>query len=399
MSIDSKVSILLKEASPGWTLPQPFYTDPDIYAFDVSTIFTRSWLMVGFEAELPQPGSYLALTVGPNPVFLVRTRDGKILGFHNTCRHRGAQILADGTGRVPKVVCPYHKWTYDLDGRLVAATRMSTDFETEACALKRLAVRTMSGCIYIALTDEAPEFEPFAIAAAPYLQSFNLMDTKIAYQSTLTEKANWKLVMENARECYHCATSHPELKVTFPVAIKPGFDFGESEQMQRFLATMSRLSLPVTPLEGSWWSVGRYPLNPGMESISPDGKPAVKRRLTSIEDPGIGGVRWATEPNSFCHVLPDYAFMFSAIPIAPQETIVVSKWFVHRDAVEGVDYDITTLIGTWTETNLQDRALAENNQRGVNGLGYSPGKYSEDAEDFVIRFNQWYRETARRHLT
>ena len=77
----------------------------------------------------------------------------------------------------------------------------------------------------------------------------------------------------------------------------------------------------------------------------------------------------------------------------------MSKWFVHRDAVEGVDYDITTLIGTWTETNLQDRALAENNQRGVNGLGYSPGKYSEDAEDFVIRFNKWYRETARRHLT
>ena len=106
---------LLQEAAPGWTLPQPFYTDPDIYAFDVSTIFTRSWLMLGFETELPQVGSYLALTVGPNPVFLVRNRDGKILGFHNTCRHRGAQILADGIGRVPKVVCPYHKWTYDLD--------------------------------------------------------------------------------------------------------------------------------------------------------------------------------------------------------------------------------------------------------------------------------------------
>jgi Rieske 2Fe-2S family protein len=131
-----------------------------------------------------------------------------------------------------------------------------------------------------------------------------------------------------------------------------------------------------------------------MESISPDGKPVVTRRLTSIAESGLGGVRWAAEPNSFCHVVADYAFMFSALPVAPQETLVLSKWLVHRDAVEGVDYTVNSLIDTWNQTNLQDRALAENNQRGVNGLGYSPGKYSDDGEDFVIRFNRWYRELA-----
>jgi Rieske 2Fe-2S family protein len=93
--------------------------------------------------------------------------------------------------------------------------------------------------------------------------------------------------------------------------------------------------------------------------------------------------------------LPDYAFMFSAIPVSPQETRVVSKWLVHKDAVEGVDFTIDSLIELWTATNLQDRELAENNQRGVNGLGYVPGPYSQDAEDLLICFGNWYRAAAR----
>jgi phenylpropionate dioxygenase-like ring-hydroxylating dioxygenase large terminal subunit len=116
--------------------------------------------------------------------------------------------------------------------------------------------------------------------------------------------------------------------------------------------------------------------------------------LLSLEKE-IGGARWSTEANSFCHLLPDYCFMFSVFPIGPEETLVVSKWLVHRDALEGVDYDIEKLTETWTATNLQDRALAENNQRGVNGMGYIPGPYSQDAEDFVIRFADWYRQEAR----
>jgi Rieske 2Fe-2S family protein len=148
-------------------------------------------------------------------------------------------------------------------------------------------------------------------------------------------------------------------------------------------------------LQSSWWHAGRYPLNPGMESISMDGKPLVRRRLVAIESTEIGGLRWATEPNSFCHAFADYCFMFCAIPVGPQETHVISKWLVHKDAAEGVDYEVDRLIETGTKTNLQDRALAENNQRGVNGRGYAPGPYSEEAEDFVIRFSDWYRATAR----
>jgi glycine betaine catabolism A len=396
--VTAKLRHLLDRSPPDHSLPQPFYRDAEIYDFDTRLIYPRSWLMIGFEAELGEAGSYIALTIGANPVVVVRARSGEIVGYHNTCRHRGSQIVPDGHGRTPKLVCPYHKWTYDLDGRLIAAPRMGSDFETAGSSLKPITVRVVSGCIYIAMSSAAPDFRPFAAALEKILAPYDLAQTKLAHQSTLMENANWKLVMENARECYHCATGHPQLKVSFPVVINPGFDFGADKRTRDFLDKLSRLGLPPAPLEGEWWSVGRYPLNPGMESISRNGKLVVGRRITALQELGIGGVRFATEPNSFCHVLPDYAFMFTAIPVGPQETMVVSKWLVHKDAVEGIDYRVEELTETWTATNLQDRDLAENNQRGVNGLGYSPGKYSPEAEDFLIKFSRWYRATASRAL-
>ena len=384
---------LLGRSSPGHTLPQPFYTDTRLYDFDVAVIFTRCWLLIGFEVELPQPGSYLSTTIGPNPILVVRGRDGVVRGFHNTCRHRGSQICAEGRGSTPRLVCPYHRWTYDLDGRLLRATRMPEDFSTAEHGLQPIRVELLAGCIYVALSDAVPDFAPFRAAAAPLLAPYRLSESKVAFESTLIERANWKLVMENARECYHCAASHPELKTSFPVHIGQGFDFGASDHNRRYHERMVELGLPTAPSMGNWWHIGRYPLNPGMQSLSIDGRPLVARRLIDLDEPHIGGLRWANEPNSFCHALPEYAFMFTAIPTGPQETRVVSKWLVHRDAVEGVDFRIADLTEMWTKTNLQDRELAENNQRGVNSLGYRPGPFSPDAEEFAIRFNDWYRDT------
>jgi Rieske 2Fe-2S family protein len=388
-----RVLQLLDDSKDHHTLPQAFYTDSDIYDFDVSVIFNRSWLMIGFEVELPAPGSYLAVTIGRSPIVVVRGRDGVIRGFHNTCRHRGSQVCADGYGRSVRLVCPYHKWTYELNGCLIGAPRMPADFRLENHGLQAVQVELLAGSIYVALTDEAPDFSPFRAAVAPLLAPYNLCNAKVAFESTLVEKANWKLVMENARECYHCASGHPELKHSFPVTV--GRDFHETEHHRKFADRMARLGLSMAPVEGTWWHAERYPLNPGMESLSMDGGAAVARRLIVIDEKETGALWWAIEPNIFCHAFSDYAFMFSAIPMGPSETCVVSKWLVHKEAVAGVDFTIGGLTETWTKTNLQDRELAENNQRGVSGLGYQPGPYSSEAEVFVIRFTNWYRAIAR----
>jgi glycine betaine catabolism A len=385
-----KVSELLTGSAAGYTLPQAFYTDPELLAFDLSEVFGRSWLLLGFESELPEAGSYMAVTIGESSVLLVRGRDAVIRGFHNTCRHRGSRLCAEGHGRSVKLICPYHKWTYELDGRLIGAARMPADFRMADHGLVPVPVELVAGCIYVALTNAVPDFSPFRAALEPRLGAYRLADAKVAFQSTLIEKANWKLVMENARECYHCAASHPELKLAYPISYGAAVGKDKLEYNQRLAERVESLGLSTAEAYGDWWHVERYPLNPGMESISVDGSPVVSRRLIGIEDKEIGGLWWAMQPHTFCHALSDYAFMFSAIPVGPQETRVDSKWLVHKDAVEGVDYTIESLTETWTKTNLQDRELAENNQRGVNDVGYVPGPYSLD-EDFVVRFGDWYR--------
>jgi glycine betaine catabolism A len=395
MNSRQRVLELLRDAKPGHTLPQPFYGDPELYAFDTRTVLTRSWFMLGFEAELSAPGAYLSVALGPHPVLIVRGRDGVIRGFHNTCRHRGAQICPEGAGLAPRIVCPYHRWTYDLDGRLLAASRMADDLDLKTHGLIPIRVELLAGCIYGALSDAAPDFAPFRAAAAPFLEPYRLAEARFAHESVLLEKANWKLVMENARECYHCATSHPELKVSFPVVFNQGFRPTDGSRNQAYVEAMARIGFAVGPESGLWWHIGRYPLNPGVASVSLDGQAAVRAQLLDTRGQAIGGLRWATEPNSFCHVFADYAFMFTAIPIGPEETRVVSKWLVPKEAREGVDYQLEDLTAVWVRTNLQDRALAENNQRGVNGFGYRPGPYAPGAEELVIRFNSWYRATAR----
>jgi Rieske 2Fe-2S family protein len=395
MNSRQRILDLLKNAKPGHTLPQAFYGDPELYSFDTSAVLTRSWFMLGFEAELAAPGAYLAVTLGPHPVLVVRGRDGIIRGFHNTCRHRGAQICAEGSGTSARIVCPYHRWTYDLDGRLMAAARMPEGLDLRTHGLVPIRVELLSGCIYAALSEAAPDFTPFRAAAAPFLEPYHLADARLAHESVLTEKANWKLVMENARECYHCAASHPELKVSFPVVFNAGFRATDGSRNAAYTDAMSRLGFPVGPESGMWWHVGRYPLNPGVESVSMNGQAVVRARLLDTGGQAIGGLRWATEPNSFCHVFSDYAFMFTAIPVGPEETRVVSKWLVPKQAREGVDYQLEDLTAVWVRTNLQDRALAENNQRGINGFGYRPGPYAPGAEELVIRFNSWYRATAQ----
>lgn len=393
MNIGEKVLALLDKSPPGHTLAQEFYVDPEVFSFDVDVICNRAWHFVGIAAEVADPGAYLAFSIGRNAAFVVRGRDGLLRGFHNSCRHRGSRICADGHGRSARLICPYHKWTYDLDGRLLAAPKMAPDFNSGEYGLSPIRVEELAGCVYVSLAPVPLDFSDFRAAVEPRLLPYRLADAKVAFRSSLVEKANWKLAMENARECYHCAASHPELRISYPISQGLAVSDEQRAHEEAFAQRMKSLGVQTTPANGEWWHVERYALNAGMESISRDGRPVVGRRLVASEEPQIGGFWWAMQPNSFCHALADYAFFFSVVPLGPEETRIDSTWLVHKDAIEGVDYTVESIVETWTSTNLQDRELAENNQRGVNSVGYRPGPYSRE-EDFVVRFGNWYRSAA-----
>lgn len=394
----TRIESLFNQRRDGHTLPQGLYTDSDALAFDIAAIYATSWLMIGMECELPKTGSYISLMVGQSPVIVVRDKSGEIRAFHNSCRHRGSMICAIGSGTAPKLVCPYHRWTYDLDGSLFAAGRMPDDFDKSDHGLKPIAFKNVEGALFICLSDTPPSFDDFGETLAAYAAPHNFKDAKLATQAVLVENANWKLVMENARECYHCAISHPALAKTFPVDMSRHFDSGENARVAKYEAAMDAAGMPHTPREGHYWQVARFALNEGCVSISGDGQYLSKKLMCEANGGDIGSMRFALDPHSFVHCTADYVFMFSAMPVSATETHVYSKWYVHKDAVEGADYDIESLTDLWTKTNLEDKQLAENNQVGVNSIGYTPGPYSQDAEMLAQRFTDFYCDKARAYI-
>jgi Rieske 2Fe-2S family protein len=382
---------------PGHALSQFIYNAQDMFSFDLTAIYAQSWLFMGFEAEVRAAGDYLSVMIGAWPIMIVRGRDGVLRAFHNTCRHRGSVICPTGAGNSPRLTCPYHRWTYDLNGKLIAAGRMAEDFDKSAYGLMPVHLETVAGVIFICLAETPPPFEDLRAELGPMLKPHNFESAKVAAQSTLIEYANWKMVMENARECYHCATGHPELAHSFPVNSSAHFD-RDGATMNDFHTKMEGLGLPSRPVEEEWWQAMRFPLNPGYLAMSFDGQFNVKKLMVETNGGDTGSLRWALEPHHFAHSTSEYTFTFSAMPVGPHETHVHSKWLVHEDAVEGVDYDVDMLTDLWMRTNLQDKVLAENNQLGVNALGYIPGPYCADAEPLTMRFVDWYCAKAEAYL-
>lgn len=393
-----QIGKLLNNRREGHCLPGDLYRDPQVFDFDLNVMFGTSWLMAGFTCELPKPGSYVAQMIGSWPIIIIRDRHDVIRAFHNSCRHRGSILCQPGSGSGPKLVCPYHRWTYDLDGSLFAANRMADDFDKADHGLKPIALEIVEGAMFVCFADTPPPFDEFRDKLAVYAAPHKWAEGKLAYQSVLVEQANWKLVMENGRECYHCATGHPELARTFPVSMSKHFDCDGDAAAQRFLDEMAAVGLVTDAVEGGWWQLARFALSEGSVSITMDGKHVVKQLMCDLNGGAIGSMRMAIDPHCFVHATADHTFMFSAMPTSPTETHVVSKWIVHKDAVAGVDYDVDNLAELWSRTNLQDKELAENNQRGVNSPGFTPGPYSPEAEMLALRFTDWYCNTGKDYL-
>ena len=404
MSLD--IARLITDRRPGYTLAAPFYLSPEVFAADVRLIFGRHWIFVGVEPEIPEPGDFFTVELGSDSILIVRDDDMAVRAFHNVCRHRGARLRAPGSGIVGNLVCPYHQWTYNLRGELIHNQHMGEGFDRCNFSLKPVHVESLSGLLFICLAQTPPPgFDAMRAAMEPYIAPHQIVNTKVAFQKDIIEKGNWKLTMENNRECYHCSANHPELTVPL---MEFGFGYQPSSDNAAAMATYEELlkrqhagwwaecSLPSAEIDRLDEVMGfrtvRLPIARAGESQTVDTKVACRKLLGDLARADLGGLSFWTQPNSWHHFMSDHIVSFSVLPISPHETLLRTRWLVHKDAQEGVDYDLDKLTSVWIATNEQDGSLVERAHAGVASSAYEPGPYSPFAEGLVEKFCEWYLE-------
>lgn len=305
----SDVGDLVARRPAGQSLEAPFYVGEEFFDLDIEAVFARSWLFVAAEAELPEPGDYVTVDLGSYSIIVVRDDDEDVRAFHNVCRHRGARILNEERGSVGNIVCGYHRWTYGVDGKLLYAESQAPGFDPSCFGLRSVHARTVAGLVFICLAQEPPEdFDEVAARIAPYLAPHRLAEAKVATQIDLVENGNWKLTMENNRECYHCV-GHPELQACYfpiygyqekdiPPALRPAYErflLADAEARK----TYDSLGLPYTEIEEldtrpTGFRIQREPLDLAGESYTPDGTAACTRLLADFPTARLGLLRPCT---------------------------------------------------------------------------------------------------------
>ncbi|QXI31060.1 aromatic ring-hydroxylating oxygenase subunit alpha [Pseudomonas vanderleydeniana] len=402
MQAKTAVLDLIKQRKAQHGLPGSVYSDVDVYRQDLEQIWHREWIFAGHTFELEKTGQYLTLQIGDYPIVVVRGKDGAVRAFHNACRHRGSKVCSEDKGKVAKLVCPYHKWTFELDGKLLYAGNMGPDFNLAEHDLIPAHCEIVHSYIYVCVAKVAPDFEKFRSAVSPFIGPHYLEDCKVAFEATLVEKGNWKLVFENNRECYHCDGTHPELLSSYTelASVRGGGE--EDPALAEYCDTCEAAGLASRQVmdPAGQFRMTRIPLNPGASSYTLDGQPAVVgRRLDRSGVDNIGALLYFNYPSTWNHFLGDHALSFRVLPVGPGETVVTTKWLVPKDAQEGVDYDIERLTKVWMATNDQDRRLVEGAQVGVTSPAYTPGPYSPLIETGVNQFVDWYCELLTRRIS
>ncbi|SFL33805.1 aromatic ring-hydroxylating oxygenase subunit alpha [Methylobacterium pseudosasicola] len=406
---------LLQERRRGYSLPAAFYVSPEVFEADMAVIFGRHWIYVGVEPDVPEAGDVMVVDIGRTSVAIVRDDDGAVRAFHNVCRHRGARLVHEEKSTVGNLVCRYHSWTYDLTGALIHAEHMGPDFRRDCHGLKPVHIRSLEGLLFICLSDDPPaDFDAMAARLGPYIAPHNVRDTKVAFQKDIIEPGNWKLTMENNRECYHCGANHPELTVPL---FAYGFGFAPEEMDAHDRANAERYGCLLKSRHAEWEAEGlpsqeveeldtmitgfrteRLPLDGEGESHTLDTKAACRKLLGQFTNAKLGGLSVWTQPNSWHHFLGDHIVTFSVLPLDAERSLLRTKWLVHKDAVEGVDYDLANLTGVWDATNDQDSELVGFCQQGVRSPAYEPGPYSPNTEMLVEKFCNWYVGRMAAHL-
>ena len=410
--MQSAIESLIARCQPGWSLPRDFYSADEIYRLDLARLWRTGWLFAGHSCEVSRPGDYFTLEVDSDSIIVVRAEDGVVHALYNVCRHRGSVICSEAAGQVTRLVCPYHQWTYALDGKLLACRGMGEEFDKTQFGLQPAHSREVEGLIFISLAPEPLPFELVFELLAPLLRPQGLRRAKVAKAVDYIVEANWKLVWENNRECFHCNVNHPQyIKANFDhynsddttprirEAINAVVARTEQKWADAGLApTHKRPGMTLFPdaEKNVWFSANRTPLVEGWVSESMNGQ-QVAPLMGDYKEPDVGTLRVRALPNFWNHSSCDHAVSTRLLPAGPQRTSVRVSWLVDEKAVEDRHYDLAKLMPFWQLTSEQDWHICERQQRGVNSNAYLPGPYSPYKEYNVDSFVRWYLKMLSRH--
>jgi len=368
------------------TLPAPYYYDAAHYRLELSRILYRHWIYACRSSDLAAPRSFRTLEVGDQSVFLVRGENGIARAFHNTCRHRGAALCRESTGRFPAagIVCPYHAWRYNFRGELVqTSSKVHGDgFALGDFPLYHLPVTEWNGFLFTALTSDPPPFSSAFDLPLGRLDDWRLADLAVGHRLTKTIRCNWKVFWENYNECLHCPGVHPRLAQLVPL-------FGRALLERRDDPSWQDHAADDDPKYGGG-------LRAGAESWSLDGRPAgVPFPGVSAADRKAGHIYLTSVPSVFIVAHVDYVRVVRLLPLGPELTAMSIEFLFLPETLADPRRDIMNAVKFTDIVMSEDAAICELNQQGLHALPHQAGVLMP--EEYAIRqFQDWVRtELAR----
>jgi Rieske 2Fe-2S family protein len=352
-------------------LPAAWYHDPQHYRRELDAFWHRRWIAACREEELPSPGDWVVVNIGNQSLVVLRDEKSSVKAFHNTCRHRGSILCEKESGKFARgrIVCPYHAWTYDLDGRLVGTPRrMETpDFDAREFPLFEVAVEAWGGFVFVCLSKNASLRAHLGDLPRKF-KSYGFENLRIGKRVVADVKANWKLLAENFAECFHCPPIHPEL-----------------------------CRVVTAYQDAGAWGLGKRAedkaeYKPGAQTLTLDGTsrlPALEK-LTDEERKTLY-IPEMLPPNLFFNVQPDYVNSHMMFPTGPESVRIVYDWLFEPRHLPLPEADLRHYVELWEITNAQDARNCEWQQRGIHALPFEHGHYVPQEFD-AHRFAQWVRK-------
>lgn len=388
---------LIARQRRGWSLEQPFYTSTEIYDLERRTWLAEQWYVLGHASEVREPGSFIVRELLGESLIIVRGNDATVRGFYNVCRHRGSRIC-DADGKASSLICPYHAWSYRLDGTLRSAAALPEGVDTSQLGLRAASVKEIGGVIVGSLKGELLSFDSVQQALEPALMYHGVPNARIAARRHYPTRGNWKLVLENFMECYHCFPAHPEYcSVMRHVDVLGRIPKDSGAQWQQAVEDWLRNEAnPDSPIGNQQFNfssptqtygVSRAPIGTGCKTQSKDGQPVAPLMGSQGRfDGGVSTIR--VDPFIYIAAMNDYVRLFQFLPTGPETTDVTITWLVDGDSRDQ-DVDVERLVWLWDVTTMQDKTLIERNAAGVRSMAYTPGPYST-LETMPVHFLQRY---------